>query len=401
MATFTLSRFSTPERLKSIREDHLLALLGRHGDYFKQRGVELATFNGSGIDYDGIVKVLMSPDTSTPKPLSDDLYFVHEMATPSYMDELLEELRGLPQDERAVFTLGSDVTPADVAVQVRLLAPDLIERKHAEHFLTSKRSFEYFQSKKDLQRKFKAPSAAKLSALDGALADRFEEMKRGRSAKVFIFHRDDGIWFLVRHGDTYKREGAIEAGTSSSVYYRPEIYDVIKYDEGLGDLCVNANGNKKICALYREKLGLHFFGDAQRFAERAKYTLEPLREDGEDALVCSDIDGIDAIRLKEIQFFWGGSENEVEIRKASDIFAVLKRKQRGLPAKVALSSAKFDVKFTDSKTPRTVAIRPSNVASYTRDADAGAVEQWLQRRGFARQVAEGSHARADAPVARP
>jgi len=126
-----------------------------------------------------------------------------------------------------------------------------------------------------------------------------------------------------------------------------------------------------------------------------------LREDGEDALVCSDIDGIDAIRLKEIQFFWGGSENEVEIRKASDIFAVLKRKQRGLPAKVALSSAKFDVKFTDSKTPRTVAIRPSNVASYTRDADAGAVEQWLQRRGFARQVAEGSHARADAPVARP
>jgi len=40
------------------------------------------------------------------------------------------------------------------------------------------------------------------------------------------------------------------------------------------------------------------------------------------------------------------------------------------------------VKFTDSKTARTVTIRPSNIAQYTRDSDAAVVEDWLTKRGF-------------------
>lgn len=56
---------------------------------------------------------------------------------------------------------------------------------------------------------------------------------------------------------------------------RPERYDVLKYDEELGELSVNAEGNKKLVALYR-----NLFGDAGRFPGAVKFTLEPLRTTG-------------------------------------------------------------------------------------------------------------------------
>jgi len=397
MATFTLRRFTNPEALKAIQPHNLLELLERHGDYFRGRGVKLGPVNGEGVDYEGIARVLMEPDESTPKGLVDDLYFVHEMATVEGMDALREEIAAMPPADRIELDLGPAPTPADVAVQVRLKAPDLLERKHAEHFLTSKRSFEYFQAKKGADLRFRKPTAKALAALEGALDDRFDEMKRGRSCKVFIYEKDDGIWFLVRHGDPCKREGAIEAGDSSSVYYRPERYDVLRYDAQLGELCLNAE-NKKISALYREKFGLHFFGDAVQFPGTAKYTLEPLRADGAASLVCSDVEGMEWIRLKEIQYFWGGPEGEVEIRKASDLFAVLERRKRSIPEMARILRAGFLVKFTDSKTPRTVTIRPNNVASYTRDSDAAVVEDWLTKRGFTKDAAV-EDARAHAAVA--
>jgi hypothetical protein len=53
-----------------------------------------------------------------------------------------------------------------------------------------------------------------------------------------------------------------------------------------------------------------------------------------------------------------------------------------MPQKARIIRASFQVKFTDSKTARTVTIRPSNIAQYTRDSDAAVVEDWLTKRGF-------------------
>jgi len=40
------------------------------------------------------------------------------------------------------------------------------------------------------------------------------------------------------------------------------------------------------------------------------------------------------------------------------------------------------VKFENAKNPRTVKIRPSNIATYTRDDDSVLVEKWMMARGF-------------------
>lgn len=378
MATYNLRRFAHAEGLKAIGREHLLALLKPHKSYLDSRGFTLPPLSASdGIDYEQLVNVLMSPDTTTPKGLIDALYFVHEMATPESMDILLHEA-----DSNGIMLDGSsDPTPADVAVQVYLLDKDLLERKHAEQYLTRPRSYEYFQTETTPVPKFRKPSQKTLSALARDLDDWFEKKKRGRGSRVFVYPKKDVVWFLVRHGDPFKREGSLDGDQTSSVFYRPEKYDVLVYDPATGEIRMNAcsKGEKE---MLRQKFGRHLFNDDDFFPGTGKYTLEPLRSDGDASIVCTDVDGMEWVRLKEVQYFWGGAEKEIEIRKANDVFAALAARGRGMPSKARIIRASFQVKFTDSKTARTVTIRPSNIAQYTRDSDAAVVEDWLSKRGF-------------------
>jgi len=274
-----------------------------------------------------------------------------------------------------------DPTPADVAVQVYLQDKDLLERKHAEQYLTRPRSYEYFQTETAPAPKFRKPSQKTLSALARDLDDWFEKKKRGRGSRVFVYPKKDVVWFLVRHGDPFKREGSLDGDQTSSVFYRPEKYDVLVYDPATGEIRMNAcsKGEKE---MLRQKFGRHLFNDDDFFPGTGKYTLEPLRSDGDASIVCTDVDGMEWVRLKEVQYFWGGAEKEIEIRKANDVFAALAARGRGMPSKARIIRASFQVKFTDSKTARTVTIRPSNIAQYTRDSDAAVVEDWLSKRGF-------------------
>ncbi|MFQ5510131.1 MAG: hypothetical protein ACE5FN_12485, partial [Leptospirillia bacterium] len=202
-----------------------------------------------------------------------------------------------------------------------------------------------------------------------------------------------GIKFLVRHGEPIKREGSIEDGKASSVVYRPAKHDVLAYDPALGELSINAR-SKAEREMYRTRFGLHLFGDVAFFPGQGKYTLEPLRKDWEKALVCTDIDGMEWVKVKEVQISSDGDHPEVVSHKAKGTFAALAVRKARLPDDAELVQASFLVKFPDSRTPRAVTIRPSNIANYTRDGDSDMVEQWLVKRGFiiAQEKVEESHA---------
>lgn len=378
MATFQLRRFSNPSTLRAILPERLLAFLAPFQEFFNARGYALPLAEpGVEIDYPALVDIFMSPDMSTPRSLLDGLFLVDEMSTPEGMDALLEAATAAGRS----LDPGADSSPADIAVQVWLLDSDILERKHAEQFLFKPKSFEYYQTESDEPPSLTRPTLATRRNLERDLDDWFEEKKRGRGSRVFVYPNDDEVWFLVRHGEPFKREESLQGSDVSSVCYRPLKYDVIVYDCRCGELRINARlvGEKK---KYRELFGEHLFGDKNCFPGTDKYTLEPLRELGPDAMACGDVDGIDWIVLTEIQYFWGGSQGEIEIRKAADVFAALEARGRPMPEKARIIKAVFKVKFTESKTPRPVKIRPSNIAEYARDQDAPVIEQWLRLRGF-------------------
>jgi hypothetical protein len=378
MATFTLRRFSCPETLKEIEAKRLLAFLKPHRRFLLSRGVSLPQSATDGeLDYEELASIFMTPDGKTPKELIDALYFVDEMATPEGMDSLLAEAK----QQKLRLAPGSDHSPADIAVQIWLLNSDILERKHAEHYLAKVRSFESYQMDRFKRPAFKRPSDKQLNALASDLDDWFEEKKRGRGSRIIMCQKDDGVWFLVRHGEPFKREESIDGIKASSVYFRPLKYDVLVYSPQIGELRINARskGEKE---LYRTKFGKHLFGDDEIFPGTEKYTLDPLREMGEISLSLADIEGIDWIKLREVQFFFAGNPWEVVTRKSEEIFALLTSRKKSFPEGGRIIRATFQVKFSDAKTPRSVVIKPSNIAQFTRDDDSVLVEQWLEARGF-------------------
>lgn len=375
MSTFRLSRFfSQPEILRGIDPENLLSLLADHAPALKVLGLKVPDEAAAGLDYERLMSLLMAPD-KLPADLREAFYFVHEMATDEGMACLLEAA-----EEASIEIVGNPApTPADTAVQVWLKDRELLERKHAEQFLRNPRSFQSFCADGAAVPKYRDPLPL-MPQMKKELDDFFEKKKRGRNTKVFAYVRDDSVWFLVRHGDPFKREGAIDENSESvGVYYWPEKFDVLVLDPADGELRINAR-NKGEKKTYRKVVGRHLYGDDDFFSVESKYTLEPLREKGEDAL--APVEGMEQALLTEVHFYWGGSHNEREIRKADDVFGAYRARGREFPAKPRIVKACFRVTFTDSETPRTVTIKPPNEAQYTRDADSVVVEKWLKARGF-------------------
>lgn len=376
MPTYNLRRFSDPSVLKHIAPARLFQLLSPHIDYFSGRGVAVPPPGShNGIDYQDLANVLITPDENMLPDLVEALYFIHEMATYDGMDSLLEEV-----GEAEGLNLGLKCTPADVAVAVWLHDPRLLEKKHLEANLTRPRSFDYYQSSASGG---EAPRMENLGALEEDLQGWFQGRKRGRGCRVFEYPENGEVHFLVRHGEPFRREGSLANGEPGSVFFRPEAYDTLVYSKERGELRLKARtkGEKKA---YRKKFGLHLFGDSEFFSETGKYTLEPLRTEERAATVCGDVSGLEWIKLREIHYFWGGVENEIEIRKATDLFEAFERRGVGIPkgSWPRILKAKFEMKFVNAKRTRSVTVKPPNVTLYTRDADSVLVEKWLELRGF-------------------
>jgi hypothetical protein len=194
---------------------------------------------------------------------------------------------------------------------------------------------------------------------------------------------ENKVYFLVRHGMPFKREGKIEDGETGSVFYRPEFHDVVIYDIESNELQIfNKSGGKKERAMYLSAFGQIFFNDAEYFPNEDKFTLQPLLDDGVNSLSCLDIDGLAEVRLTEVQLLFRGPYNDRTILCSKDIFKSLQSRSRNFPDYGNLVAASFQVKFDSSSKPRTVKIKTPNIASFDRKEDAHIIEQWMKARGF-------------------
>jgi hypothetical protein len=144
--------------------------------------------------------------------------------------------------------------------------------------------------------------------------------------------------------------------------------------------------------LYQRLFGKHLFGDEQLFSGVAKYTLDPLRVDGDAALRCEDVPGIEWVRLGELRVFRPTHVPRSECFRASDLFKSWLKHRLPFPPDAHLLSGGFHIKLYGCAKPCWLTIRPSNHAQYSRDVDPALFETWLARRGFVRERKGGGHA---------
>jgi hypothetical protein len=376
MSRFNPRRFTELGALRRFHPQQLLRFLEPYRDYLTARGIALPRGGRASINYETLSHVLMTPNKDTPHDLVDALYFVHEMATQRGMDVLLEEVRRNQIHVR----VGPKSTPADVALELWLARPELVQRKHAEQRLAGRRNFESFRGSRATSAAIRrGPNHSQIGALEEDLRTWFEQNLRGRWCRVTPYHDGPRTVYMVRHGDAMHREPSVAEDRPSVALYRPELFDVLAYNLPRDELGINADDSVR--DEYRRCFGARLFGDADYFPASVRFTLEPLRRKGRPAIVCTDVPGIERVHLIEIKYCWPGADQETTIRRAPDLFSIFE-KHMPIPTSVKLVSAKFNILFSDSKKWRTVRVEVPNRAEYRRDEDARLVETWLRKRDF-------------------
>lgn len=349
--------------------------------FLTERGITL-TENASSFNFELLAQVLMSPGVDTPEHLLDALYFVDSMGVSEYSEQILGACQQIMVDFQ-----GAEYSPEDLAMKAWLVAPNILQRIHAEQFRTNVEKFESYFANRTETLGLQAPTPERLAALEEDLNQWFDFKKKGRGARVFPFSCGEAVWFLVRHGQRVKREGTVEANQASgSVYYRPEKFDVLVYYKNTGELAIHADTKGERRA-YCQNFGKHLFGDVNYFRfddPTSKYSLEPLIQMGNDALVCSDVPGLKTVALVELHMERNSDQSDLEIRRADDVLRSLGEQGRHLIQEtgfLTLVRAKFHIQFAQGKM-RTVALEPPNIASFDRESDNVLIQEWLSRRGF-------------------
>ena len=369
MATLQASLFTRAQTLARIRPALLWRFLERFRDYFEHCGLGW----GGAPDTDEISRILMNPGPETPRGLTEALFCIKEMAVPAAEDILMDEARqrGISPEE--------GLTRMELALRLWLEDPESLMGRHAELAMLRVRSFEYFSSIEDDEPN--EPTERTLRSLEHALDIFFQERGQGPGTRVQVYPRLNEIWFLICHGELYRREATLENGERGSVTFRPQTYDLVVYNQLTKELGINAR-TEKLRSEYRKQFGYYLFGRDHYFGGAGKYSLEPLREMGEAALNVTDVPGLQWVRLTEIQYTEKKVVEELTVRKAVNLFENFRYAENGISEKWNLKRASFRIRFDDNPTPRTVTLKPTNVALYSRDEDAVVVEEWLGRRGF-------------------
>jgi len=367
--------FARPDLLKTIHPKNLIRLVEPHRIFLEDRGFRVPEAADQELDYLALAGILAQPDEETPPELIEALYVIESFSEDQHFDELLA------MAESAGIEAGEEETTVDLAVRLYLHDASLLERKLREQLCERRRTFEsYRQADPDSGIEVEN-LPQELAPLEADLDRYFESKKRGSHSRVIRKDAANEIRFLIQHGQTCKREPSRKGGRSTCTVFRPEKTDVVILDLTHRELRINASTVPDL-RQYRTLFGRHLFRNDGHFVFAEKYTLEPLQKAGEMALNCRDIEGIESVRLKEVEYAWGGAFEHTETHRAADLFKALPLIRRGLECEPVIRKAVFEIKLSGEKRGRTVTIKAGNRSGYGRGDEAMVIERWLRARGF-------------------
>lgn len=168
---------------------------------------------------------------------------------------------------------------------------------------------------------------------------------------------------------------------------------MVIYNSRYGEL--KANAGKRLLDDYRYKFADLLFEKAWIFSKRALFTLDPLRTNDPAAISWGAAPEIQSVKLTEVRYELPGSHGTTVTVRSNDLFAEQRPDKPIIPPNAILvREARFEVRFRDSKAPRSVVIKEGNVASYSCDSDSAALEVWMRDRRFIRSWREQGDAKA-------
>jgi hypothetical protein len=194
----------------------------------------------------------------------------------------------------------------------------------------------------------------------------------------------DEYYFIIRHGDSFKRQGAVAQGKESrTLAFQPESFNLLVLNTKTGELriCVPAKP-LWLEEGYAASLGKALFNNLTAFNEKRRNDLERIKELGEKVLIYNGTADVRKISLIGLTF-WSTPECHMkETLEASndDLFRDFAVLDRNISEIGKIFEAKFVVQIGDKE--RTVIIKNNNRSGYDYDDFGIVVDEWLRSVGI-------------------
>lgn len=381
MANAFNPKFAKPSVLSTIEPTLLIRLLKPYAKWLADSGIKLR--NARDLDsgmLDRLSLALIAGE-NLPSGLPELMALIDDMSAPALYDRLQACAK------KAKLEVGEKDAGADLAVRLYLKAPKLLEEIRVEvASLRPKKISRYLAMAEKIPTP-PAPRALKnrCAAIAASLKKDFLNRKRGGGTRVYPFAEQHGFRLMIRRGDTLRSHAVIDEDEETRrLILRPELYDVVRYDMRHGDLLVNARAQADIRA-YCRFIGRHVFGNDFMFdgiEPPPRYTLEPIRSEGQAILTRGEFDVIEEVRLDTLDLEHPAFDNGGIRIGPHDVFALLPLVGGRIDPSAVLRRAKFVLKIAGEKRMRPVTITPPITADYEHDGVGDVIDLFLERRGI-------------------
>ncbi|TWT51076.1 hypothetical protein Pla22_38520 [Rubripirellula amarantea] len=373
-----LKHLTDPEVVRTIDPRHLLELLSPHQTYLSSRGFNLpAVPSASKLDYEKLIYILETPLIDAPQDLLNALGMINDMATEQGMDALLSAA----QQASIALRLSGQTSPADVAVQVWLANPAMLEAQHTWHTFKMPRRMECFSPATDNDSPLLQLTSNRIEACRVNIGDWMDNHNRSSAAQLLLRETGETIVATVRRGDPFRRVETIDNHGIRAVHLRPAAKDTMTLCRRENIFQINSQ-LKSAREVYRRCFGDLMYGSPDHFIELPRYNFDAFVEHGFEMISPGDLDAIEYIALTEVRFRNGGSQNPYTIYGADDLIVDMEERGYEIALDDSIDSISLLFKFRDVRLQRAIKLYAGNAACYTRDEHAVLIEEWMKLKGF-------------------
>lgn len=390
MAGSNLRKFKNPEVLRKFSFQRLLEMVSRYKGYFDRVQFQIDGATEETFDYDRLAEILSNQMFVGEY---EELFNGFALVGATSMECFNDVLRTFISRSSYASELTDTMSTADMALLVYLHNPEELSVLETDYAALKKKSFAMRATRRDIRNLVITP--AQLHNFEEGMNLIFQAKNYGSTARVTLTENDSSeLVLLVRHGDSYRRQGIVMNGRKSkTIGFQPESYNTLSINRETGELRLGIPTSPKWMEdAYCRQLGKSLFDDYDAFSTPRFNDLDKIKELERSILVYHGVAEVKSISLLSIKAFLSGSDGMSAILEADDgdLFRDMERHHFKLSSLGRIIRAKFLVKIGRSE--RTIVLDASNRSGYDYDDFGMVVDEWLRQVGVIRTIMQNEEA---------
>lgn len=390
MAGSNLRKFKNPEVLRKFSFQRLLEMVGRYKGYFDRMQFQIEGATEETFDYDRLAEILSNQMFVGEY---EELFNGFALVGATSMECFNDVLRTFISRSSYAGELTDTMSTADMALLVYLHDPEELSVLETDYAALKKKSFAMRATRRDIRNLVITP--AQIRDFEEGMNLIFQSKNYGNTARVTLTENDSReLVLLVRHGDSYRRQGIVMNGRKSkTIGFQPESYNTLSINRDTGELRLGIPTSPKWMEdAYCRQLGKSLFNDYDAFSAPRINDLDKIRELGRNILVYHGAAEVKSISLLSIKAYLSGGDGMSAILEADDgdLFRDMERHHFKLSSMGRIIRAKFLVKIGRSE--RTIILDASNRSGYDYDDFGMVVDEWLRQVGVIHTLMQNDEA---------